>query len=111
MTEDNVQTEEYSQPLCPQCLTPFEPLQHYCANCGGTVGDYTRYMPFVNIPFQVEFFGKVWKLFWNGNISFFKKIGIFPILISLWGSLFWVGVPFEIWKKYKKRKHNPPFNK
>jgi len=53
---------EHSQPLCIQCLTPFkEPLQHYCSKCGSTVGNYTRYIPFVDIPFHVEFSAKVWE--------------------------------------------------
>jgi hypothetical protein len=94
--------EEESQPLCPQCLTPFEPSQHYCLNCGETVGNYTRYIPFINIPFQVQFSAQVWKKFWSGDTSIIFKIGLFPILITLWGPLFLVGLPFEIWKKYKK---------
>ena len=47
---------EDSQPLCIQCLTPFEPLEHYCKNCGSAVGNYTMYLPFINIPFEVKYF-------------------------------------------------------
>jgi hypothetical protein len=96
--------EEESQPLCPQCLTPFEPSQHYCLKCGETVGNYTRYIPFINIPFQVEFSAKLWKKFWSSETIIISKIGLFPIVLVLWGPLFLVGMPFEIWKKYKKMK-------
>ena len=95
---------EESQPLCFQCLSPIKPLQHYCSNCGGTVGNYTRYIPFVNIPFQVEFSVKVWRKFWRSDDSVILKFCIFPILIFLWGQLFLIGLPFELWRKYQKNK-------
>jgi hypothetical protein len=104
--EDDNKTEETqgeeSQPLCFQCLTPVEPLQHYCSNCGGTVGNYTRYLPFVNIPFQVEFSAKVWMKFWRSDDSLLLRILIFPIVIFMWGPIFLIGLPFELWRKYKK---------
>ena len=96
--------DEGSQPLCVQCLTPVEPLQHYCSTCGGTVGIYTRCIPFVNIPFQVEFYGNIWKKFWRDDISVLYRIGLLPIVIVCWGPLFLVGMPFEIWRKYKNIK-------
>ncbi len=94
-----------SQPLCIQCLTPFEPLQHYhCKNCGHTVGSYTRYLPFINIPLEVEFSARIWRWFWREDASILKRICLFPILISFWGQLFLVGLPFELWQTYQNKK-------
>ena len=96
--------EKETLPLCFQCLTPVEALQHYCSNCGGTVGNYTRYIPFVNIPFQVEFYANVWRKFWRSDDSILLKFFLFPIVISIWGPLFFIGLPFELWRKYKHEK-------
>jgi hypothetical protein len=104
MNNDENYIEEKSQPVCPQCLTPFEPLQHYCSHCGGTVGNYTRYIPFVNIPFEIEFSINVWKKFWSSDTDIIYKFCLFPIVISTWGPVFLIGMPFEIWKKYKKER-------
>ena len=93
-----------SQPLCLQCLTPFTPFQHYCSKCGATVGNYTRYLPFVNIPFQVEFSAKVWKKFWRSDASTMSKIALFPIVLVIWGPLFIVGLPFELYRKFRNKK-------
>ncbi len=94
--------DEDSQPLCIQCLTPFNPpLQHYCSNCGSVVGSFTRYIPFVNIPFEIEFFAKTYKKFWRSKTPTIHKIGLFPIIILFWGPFFLIGLPFELWKKYK----------
>ncbi len=102
-TECEGVVDEDSQPLCLQCLTPFEPLQHYCSSCGGTVGEFTRYIPFVNIPFYAEFLGKIWQKFWRSNAGVMKKIGLFIMVIIFWGPLlFLAGTPFELWRKYKK---------
>jgi len=98
------ESHDESLPLCPQCLTPFAPLQHYCSNCGGMVGNYTRYLPFVNIPFQVEFSANVWKKFWRSDASVGTKIALFPLVIIIWGPLFIVGLPFELYRKFKSGK-------
>lgn len=100
----DVDIEEDSLPLCIHCLTPFKPpLQHYCSNCGSVVGDYTRYIPFVNIPFEVEFSVNVYKKFWDSDTPIIVKLALFPLVISFWGAVFFIGLPFELWKKYKKK--------
>ena len=36
-------------PLCPHCLTPQEHDGWFCPECGSTTGQYSNYLPFVNI--------------------------------------------------------------
>lgn len=46
-------------PVCLKCLTPHSSLDHYCKHCGYAVGTFTRYIPFVNIPWQVDFWSRL----------------------------------------------------
>ena len=46
-------------PVCLKCLTPHSSLDHYCKQCGYAVGPFTRYIPFVNIPWQVDFWSRL----------------------------------------------------
>lgn len=44
--------ENNSIPVCSKCTKVVKgPLQDYCPYCGNVTGEYTRYVPFVNIPF------------------------------------------------------------
>ena len=48
-------------PVCVNCLRPVDnPNQHYCPLCGNVTGEYTRYIPFVNIPFNYSIFATLW---------------------------------------------------
>lgn len=51
-------------PLCARCLEPFDPLQHYCAQCGDAVGQLTPYIPFVNIAWTYSFLDIMWRRLW-----------------------------------------------
>ena len=43
--------------LCVNCLEPITDGKiHYCPKCGNVVGEYTRYIPYVNIPFNYSIF-------------------------------------------------------
>jgi hypothetical protein len=33
-------------PICHRCLTPHDPLQNFCADCGAPVGKYTHWLPY-----------------------------------------------------------------
>ena len=48
--------------LCVNCLTPVEnPTEHYCPKCGNATGEFTRYIPFVNIRFNYSILGTLWR--------------------------------------------------
>lgn len=40
-----VQTEE-ATPICPHCILPVNPEDHFCPRCNKAVGDYNNVMPF-----------------------------------------------------------------
>ena len=61
-------------PLCLNCLRPVDPLYHYCRHCGQATGQLTPYIPFVNIPFQVDFWKKLWDQLFSIEISFTGKL-------------------------------------
>ena len=83
-------------PLCLNCLEPYDPLLHYCPKCGAAVGQLTPNIPFVNIRYQCEFWGRLWKRIWSqepGGV-FIRVFGIIMILVCV--PIMLVGIPFVI---------------
>ncbi len=56
-------------PVCITCFEPVDPLVHYCANCGEATANWTPYLPFINIRWQVSFWGRAWEQAWSRDIS------------------------------------------
>src|SRR3989339_94931 len=49
-------------PVCVNCLTPVKDAnQHYCPKCGSVTGEFTRYIPFVNIRFNYSSLDTLWR--------------------------------------------------
>ena len=61
--------QQKETPLCIKCLQPVDPLDYYCPHCGEATGQLTPYIPFVNIPWQVGFWGRMWRQLWSRDIS------------------------------------------
>lgn len=55
------QDQDEEIPICPHCFTPYHETEHYCKECGEAVGQFTPYVPFVNIPFNYAIFRKIWR--------------------------------------------------
>ena len=57
---------EDARPLCPKCLKPCHPLQHYCDSCDSNdaINPLTPYMAFVNIRFNYGIFLTIWRKIW-----------------------------------------------
>ncbi len=103
--EEGEPTDE--TPLCTTCLTPVRPLTHYCPNCGETVGEYTRYIPFVDIPFRYNFFGRVWaKAIRTPGVRLHTRVGHLLLLIALAPEMF-IGLPFLLWRRARRKASNP----
>ena len=53
-------------PVCPRCLKPCHPLQHYCDSCdwNDAINPLTPYMPFLNIRFNYGVFLTMWRKIW-----------------------------------------------
>ncbi|MDY7109352.1 MAG: hypothetical protein SYC29_12020 [Planctomycetota bacterium] len=92
--------ESDGTPLCPGCLTPVDPLQHYCHRCGTAVGQFTPYIPFVNIPFTISLFDRLWTRLWFPRWESPGRRALYGVALLL-SSLLWpvlfillVGVPW-----------------
>ena len=102
--EDTVASEIPAVPVCPRCMTPFDPLQHYCKKCGEAVGQLTPYIPFVNIPFNCSVFGTMWHRFWFDKRTNIGMKILFLFLIILMAPVMLLGLPFVIWQKARGNK-------
>ncbi len=89
-------------PVCPGCLKPISPMQHYCGECGHCVGRFAPYIPFVNIQFYCSIFAVMWRQMW-----FQWQPGLAWKLFYLWlifefaGVMLLVGLPLMAWSKLR----------
>jgi hypothetical protein len=93
-----------SQPLCPGCLEPINPLDYYCPKCGEAASQFTPYMPFVNIRFNYSIFGRLWRNCWDEKTTVLTKV-ISAAMILLFVPIMLIGLPFAIRDKLLKRKN------
>ena len=88
-------------PVCHNCLETFSRHDHYCQNCGATVGQCTAYMPFVNIQFFANFFGRLWQRTWfEKGVSLPTRL-FSLVLIVLLAPFMLVGLPFVLFRKLR----------
>ena len=86
-------------PVCLRCLTPYEPLQHYCEKCGTAVGQLTPYIPFVSIPFSVSLFERLWQRIWDSDSVHISKKVFYWALIVWWAPIMLLGIPCMLWDR------------
>ncbi len=61
---EEIDIDENDPGICVNCATPIkDKRQHYCPKCGNVTGQFTRYIPFVNIQFNYSIFGTILKKF------------------------------------------------
>ena len=90
--EDQPADEEL--PVCASCFTPFDAGTNYCTSCGSTVGQHTEYVPFVNIRWQADGFGRLMRESSASRPGVFGKI--IQILVTLLLTpLLLFGLPFK----------------
>ena len=93
--------QDKATPLCLNCLKPVDPLFHYCPYCGRTTGQLTPYIPFVNIPWQTQIWGQMWRQIWSHDVSFAGKL-FRLFMIVWWVPVMLVGLIPYLWQKVKK---------
>lgn len=71
--DDQLRHDREAIPVCLKCLTPSTPFDHYCSRCGFAVGRFTRYIPFVNIPWEVDFWARVASIVRSRNRAFVMR--------------------------------------
>ena len=69
-------------PVCLSCMQPVDPLGYYCPNCGGVSGQFTEYLPFVNIRWGASVWGRMWRQIWSRDISIIGRL--FRFIMVIW---------------------------
>ena len=93
--------EDLGTPVCLRCLTPFDPLQHYCTNCGEAVGQLTPYIPFVNIGFSVSIYERLWRRIWFERRDRWWAKAFYFVFIAMFAEILLLVVPFVLWRRYR----------
>jgi hypothetical protein len=89
---DKDELESSEDAVCLNCTTPVKNFQqHYCPKCGNITGEYTRYIPFVNIQFNYTIFGTLWHKLADVKISWLIKSAYFLLII------FFAPIMFPVW--------------
>lgn len=90
-----------AQPLCPKCLRPSHPLQHYCSNCdsNAVINPLTPYMPFLNIRFNYGGFCIMWHKIWHEKDTSIKRRCFYLFMIIIFAPVMLVvGLPLLLIK-------------
>jgi len=69
-------------PVCIRCFRPADPLAHYCPNCGAATGQFTHYLPFINIRWQASVWGQAWRQLWSREVSVPGRL--FRLFMIVW---------------------------
>lgn len=81
-------------PVCIKCFRPVDPLANYCSHCGGATGNFTHYLPFVNIRWQASVWGQAWRQTWSRDVSIPGRL--FRAFMIIWNvPIMLIGVCFR----------------
>jgi hypothetical protein len=89
-------------PLCPRCLQPIDPFDHYCKHCGEASGRLTPYIPFVNIHYNYSIFGRLWQKTWQEKETGLIARFFYLFMIVVMVPLMLLGLPFAFLGKRRK---------
>lgn len=99
--------DEDAVPVCSHCLEPVGPMDHYCARCDMAVGQWTGYLPWVNIPYMARFFGELWeRIWWRRGVSWLRRVIYFTVIALLAGPML-LAIPFVLWRKIRSALSDP----
>ncbi len=101
-------------PVCSHCFQPVSPLDHYCDDCGEAVGQWTAYIPWVNIPYLASFFERLWmRIWWRRDTPLRRRLGYLMVIVLLAAAIFELvvmlvaGIPFVVWRRLTARRTEP----
>jgi hypothetical protein len=81
-------------PVCIGCFRPVDPLAHYCPNCGAATGQFTHYLPFVNLRWQASVWGQAWRQMQSTDVSLPGRL--FRLFMIVWNvPVMLIGVLFK----------------
>jgi len=95
-----------ASPVCPHCMEPLDGLSlkcnltYYCPHCSEPVNHLVASIPFVNIPYQVDFAAKLWRKAWRPGASLALRGWAFLIFISNYPFIF-LGTPSALLARFR----------
>jgi predicted amidophosphoribosyltransferase len=97
-----------ARPLCSCCLEESDPLQHDCRSCGNAVGQFTSYIPFANIPFTLDPFGRMWERVWfphhESPARRLIDLGLLALsFVGIWPTWILLLLSTPYWSKRRRR--------
>ena len=101
---DVIKDDGEAIPVCIKCFKPVNHLANYCPNCGEATGNLTQYLPFVNIQWQADFWGKAWRQIWSPDISIAGRLLRFSMIVWLVPILL-IGLLFKLRHKAVNCQH------
>jgi hypothetical protein len=100
--------ETQETPLCLRCLRPVDPRAYYCPYCGEATGQLTPYLPYLNIPWELGIWGRMWRQVWSRDISIPGRI--FRLFMIVWNvPILLIGLVPRLW--HGPQKDHPPANR
>jgi hypothetical protein len=98
-TQDQEDHDPQDQtPVCLCCLQPVDPLVHYCSHCGEATGQLTPIIPFVNIPWQVRIWSRMWRQIWSSEVPLLGRLLRFVMIVWCVPILL-IGLLFKPWRR------------
>lgn len=88
-------------PLCTRCLAPADPLKYYC-ECGEAIGQFTQYVPYVNIRFNNSIYGELWRRLLSPDTRLWLRCFSFGMLV-LFAPIMFVGMFFVLRERWRAR--------
>jgi len=97
--------DDVDTPVCVRCLEPVaSPGQHYCPACGNVTGEFTRYVPFVSIPFNYSLFSTLWARIRNPHASPAARAFAFAVILLIAPGMLLVGLPVLLVGKLRGKR-------
>ena len=101
---DMVEEEGEGTPICIRCMKPVDPLHYYCPHCGEASGQLTQYLPFVNIRWQANVWGRIWRQVWSRDVSIPGRL--FRFIMIIWNvPIMLIGLLFRENQKTEKEQY------
>ena len=105
LNQDEPAAEQVEEtPLCLRCLQPVDPLTHYCPHCGEAVGRLTTYIPFVNIRWQANVWGRMWRQLGQRDTTAWGRLIRFLMILVFAPILLVVGLPFVLARRLGRKE-------
>jgi hypothetical protein len=96
----NEEINDLDQALCTRCQRPVSSSrQHYCPDCGNVTGEFTGYLPFVNIPFSCSLYETLWKKLKLKEGHLAARLFGFLVLLFCAPLILIVGIPVQCYLK------------